>query len=89
MIAGNVGAESMMSYTVIGDAVNLGARLESLNKEYGTRILISEATRLRLMRPFETRSIGPVSVKGKQEPVVVHEVVASTGANRERTGTPA
>ena len=40
-----------MSYTVIGDAVNLGSRLESLNKQYGTRIIISDATRERLERP--------------------------------------
>ena len=48
MIAGNIGSEAIMSYTVIGDAVNLGVRLESLNKEYGTRIIISDATRRRL-----------------------------------------
>ena len=41
-----------MSYTVIGDAVNLGSRLESLNKQYGTRIIISDATRERLSRPI-------------------------------------
>ena len=44
MIAGNIGSASIRSYTVIGDAVNLGARLESLNKEYGTTIIISAAT---------------------------------------------
>ena len=48
MIAGNIGSSSIMSYTVIGDNVNLGARLESLNKDYKTRIIISEATRARL-----------------------------------------
>ena len=75
MIAGNVGAETVMSYTVIGDSVNLGARLESLNKEYGTHILISEATRASLRQPFATRPIGSVTVKGKHEAVLVHEVL--------------
>ncbi len=74
MIAGNIGAEAIMSYTVIGDAVNLGARLESLNKDYGTRILISEATRVRLKQPVLTRTIGSVTVKGKTEAVLIHEV---------------
>jgi adenylate cyclase len=79
MIAGNIGAESAMSYTVIGDAVNLGSRLESLNKEYGTRLLISEDTRSRLTMPVTTRPIGNVTVKGKSKAVMVHEV---TGYSR-------
>jgi adenylate cyclase len=74
MIAGNIGSSAIMSYTVIGDAVNLGSRLESLNKDYGTRILISQATKDRLTRPVETRLVGEVTVKGRKQPVVVYEV---------------
>jgi adenylate cyclase len=78
MIAGNIGSEAIMSYTVIGDAVNLGARLESLNKEFGTRVLISEETRRRLSGPVRTRLIGEVTVKGRKQPVTVHEVMENT-----------
>jgi adenylate cyclase len=83
MIAGNVGAEAIMSYTVIGDAVNLGARLESLNKDYGTRILVSEATRAKLTQPFATRPMGAVTVKGKSKAVLVHEVTGRSAGSQE------
>jgi adenylate cyclase len=63
-----------MSYTVIGDAVNLGSRLESLNKEYGTRILISDATRSRLTIEVDARAIGDVVVKGRTQPVTVYDL---------------
>jgi adenylate cyclase len=74
MIAGNIGSNAIMSYTVIGDAVNLGSRLESLNKQYGTRIIISEATRKQLSCACEIKSLGDVVVKGKTEPVAIFEV---------------
>jgi adenylate cyclase len=74
MIAGNIGSDTIMSYTVIGDNVNLGARLESLNKEFGTRILISEATRRQLKGHYDLRPLGDVTVKGKTKAVQVFEV---------------
>jgi len=75
MIAGNIGSSSIMSYTVIGDNVNLGSRLESLNKEYGTRIIISDATRTQLKGAYEIRPLGEVVVKGKTRAVATYEVV--------------
>ncbi len=81
MIAGNIGSDTIMSYTVIGDNVNLGARLESLNKEYGTRILISEATRRQLKGQYDVRPLGEVVVKGKTRPVSIFEV--RTAVNNE------
>ena len=74
MIAGNIGSSSIMSYTVIGDNVNLGARLESLNKDYGTRIIVSEATHARLGGQYATRRLGDVIVKGKTRSVAIFEV---------------
>jgi adenylate cyclase len=74
MIAGNIGSSAIMSYTVIGDNVNLGSRLESLNKEYKTRIIISDATRARLTNEYDMRPLGDVVVKGKSKAVQIFEI---------------
>lgn len=74
MVAGNIGSSAIMSYTVIGDTVNLGARLESLNKEYGTRIIISEVTKAALKGRYDISPLGGVTVKGKSKPVEIFEV---------------
>jgi adenylate cyclase len=74
MVAGNIGSDTIVSYTVIGDAVNLGARLESLNKDYNTRIIISDTTRSRLKGRYDIHPLGDVIVKGKSLPVAIFEV---------------
>ena len=75
MVAGNLGSESIMSYTVIGDNVNLGSRLESLTRNFQTRVIISEATKASLKGSYDIRALGEVTVKGKSVPVKVYEVV--------------
>lgn len=74
MIVGNVGSEQTLSYTVIGDNVNLGSRLESLNKQYQSHIIISESTRQRLKKDYFMRPLGRVKVKGKTQEVEIFEV---------------
>jgi adenylate cyclase len=87
MIAGNIGSASIRSYTVIGDAVNLGARLESLNKEHGTTIIVSAATVALLKAAPPLRPLGSVVVKGKSVPVEIFEVMVGPAA-APGTGAP-
>ena len=64
-------------YTVIGDSVNLASRLESLTKNYGVRIIISEFTYEIVKDSFNCRELDKVNVKGKEEPVRIYELLST------------
>jgi class 3 adenylate cyclase len=78
-IIGNIGYDARLNYTAMGDTVNLGSRLESLNKVYGTEILISESTWQRVRTSFDARFIDVVAVKGKSIPVRIYELLGEHG----------
>ena len=75
MVAGNMGTEKKMDYTIMGNAVNLAARLEGVNKQYGTWIIASDDTIKETEGRFLTRKLDRVRVVGINEPVRLHEVI--------------
>ena len=75
IVSGNIGSPKRMDYTVIGDGVNLAARIESACKQYGAHILISEFTYRAVKATYRTRQVDYVIVKGKTEPVGIYEVL--------------
>lgn len=78
-LVGSIGSEQMMNYTVIGDTPNFAARLESANKIYGSRILVSEATALGAVDFIETREIDLVAMAGQAEPERIYEIMGRKG----------
>jgi adenylate cyclase len=80
MLVGNLGSEYRFSYGVLGDPVNLGSRLEGLNKVYGTEILLGENTATLAGHGFRLREVDHVRVAGKQEPTRIFELVGYASA---------
>ncbi len=74
MIVGNMGSDVRVDYTIMGDAVNLGSRLEGTNKEYQTRIILGEGTWEKVKDQVFARRLGAVRVKGKRKPVRIYEL---------------
>jgi adenylate cyclase len=83
VLVGNIGSKERMSYTVMGDGVNIAARLEGINKEFRTHICISHSVFKEAGERLCVRPIDEVTVKGRRSSVTIYEVLGAFGAGAE------
>jgi adenylate cyclase len=95
LLAGNIGSDRKMEYTVIGDTVNIASRVQDLNKEFKTNIIITQGTYDATGRAFPVRGLRPYKVKGKEQEIMIYEVLrqpkaphAGAGAAASTGGSP-
>ncbi|OGR66569.1 MAG: hypothetical protein A2X31_04420 [Elusimicrobia bacterium GWB2_63_22] len=84
-VAGNIGSQEKVQYTIIGDAVNVASRMESANKDYGTDLIVSQPVYLATGDHYEFRDIGEKPIRGRTEPVHIYQVL---GPKLNRSAPP-